>query len=490
MPERGAREPVEWGIATRCRRGEVTSGDLAVVSLLPEGALVAGIDGLGHGREAARAARQAAEVVRQSPTQDLVALIERCHAALRGTRGAAVSLAFVSASESAMTWLGVGSVEGRMLSGDRSAMRPKGSLALGRGVPGHELPAVRTATLDLRPGDVIVLATDGIEAGFADSLDVSGSSQAISERILADHWKRPDDALVVTSAISGTDVSAGTSEAGPFRTAYAAALRDYLLNSTETSLRVAYELGREAVSRQLSVLDLAIAHQEALGSALANAPGMAEVQQLTRAGGDFFLESLSSFEMVQRGFKEAREALLHERRQIELSRQLSSFLADASFALDASDSLEEMLRLVTEQARELVSADCCVATVALEGRPRAVEAASHPQPERRWTKFVRWLDLLAIYRLIRLSGGSVRMTSEQLTSLPLFHTGAGGQPLQGWLAASLTALDGSELGAIQLFDKQQGDFSADDEAALVHLAQTASAAVERTQLYEERGSAP
>ena len=41
--------------------------------------------------------------------------------------------------------------------------------------------------------------------------------------------------------------------------------------------------------------------------------------------------------------------------------------------------------------------------------------------------------------------------------------------------------------AIQLFDKQHGDFTADDEAALVHLAQMASAAVERTQLYEERG---
>ena len=53
------RHPVEWGVATRCRRGEATSGDLAVVHLLPEGALVAAIDGLGHGSEAARAARKA-----------------------------------------------------------------------------------------------------------------------------------------------------------------------------------------------------------------------------------------------------------------------------------------------------------------------------------------------------------------------------------------------------------------------------------------------
>lgn len=161
MPERAAGEPVEWGVATRCRRGEATSGDLAVVALLPEGALVAAIDGLGHGGEAAHAARKAGEVVRERPSQDLVLLAERCHSALRDTRGAAISLAFVSASESTMTWLGVGNVEGRVLSGDRSATRPKGSLALGSGVPGHELPSVRAATLEVRPGDVLVVETPG-----------------------------------------------------------------------------------------------------------------------------------------------------------------------------------------------------------------------------------------------------------------------------------------------------------------------------------------
>ena len=188
---------MEWAVATRCRRGETTSGDLAVVTLLPEGVLVAGIDGLGHGDEAARAARRAAEVLRESPSRDLVLLVERCHAALKGTRGAAISLAFVSPSDRGVTWLGVGNVEGRVLSGDPSAIRPKGSLPLGNGVPGHELPAVRAATLELRTGDVLVLATDGVEAVFADSLDISGSTQAISERILADHWRPTDDALVV-----------------------------------------------------------------------------------------------------------------------------------------------------------------------------------------------------------------------------------------------------------------------------------------------------
>jgi GAF domain-containing protein len=269
--------------------------------------------------------------------------------------------------------------------------------------------------------------------------------------------------------------------AGPFRAAYASALAEYLRAPSETSLLVAYELAREAVGRHLSVLDLAVAHQEALQSALAEASEPAEMQRVARAAGDFFLEGLSTFEMVQRGFREAREAAWLERRQTELSRQLSSFLADASLALDAEDSVREVLRLVAEQARELVDADCCVATVTAEGQPRAAEAASHSD-DPRWPAFVRWLDLVATYRLLRVRGGSLRAAGQELAHLPHARA-AGGPQLRGWLAASLTTLDGSELGAIQLFNRDGGAFTAEDEAALVHLAQMASAAVDRARLY-------
>ena len=273
---------------------------------------------------------------------------------------------------------------------------------------------------------------------------------------------------------------------GPFRAAYASALLDYLLEPSEASLRVAYELAREAVSRSFNVLELADAHQQALMSVLLDASDAAEAQAIARAAGDFFLEGLSTFEMVQRGFAEARQAALLERRQTRLSRQLSTFLADASLALDASESLEEMLRLVAEQARELVGAECCMVTVAVGDGPRTAEGASYPEDERRWSAFVRWLDLPAIYRVIRESGGSVRIAGDQLARLRPFCAADSARPLRGWLAASLSALDGRELGAIQLFDKHGAGFTVDDEAALVHLAQMTSAAVERARLYHER----
>jgi phosphoserine phosphatase RsbX len=204
VPSSAPREPVEWAVARRCRVGEARCGDLGVVLSLPDGVLVAAIDGVGHGAEAARASQRAAAVMRAGPSADLELLVKRCHTALKGTRGAAISLAFVCPSRHGLTWLGVGDVEGRVLGSDPSAMRPKGSLALRNGVPGHELPSVQATTLAMRPGDVLVLATDGIHRAFADSLDVSGSTRAISERILARYWKPPDDALVVAVRYLGS----------------------------------------------------------------------------------------------------------------------------------------------------------------------------------------------------------------------------------------------------------------------------------------------
>jgi hypothetical protein len=268
-----------------------------------------------------------------------------------------------------------------------------------------------------------------------------------------------------------------------FRASYASALDDHLRNPGEASLLVAYELARDAVGRQLSVLDVAVAHQEALVSALAGAAGAADVERLTRAAGDFYLEGLSTFEMIQRGFAEAQQNAIRGRRRTELSRQLSAFLADPSLARDPHDALEEMLQLVAEQARELVDADCCLATVSDGARPRVAEAASHAEDDMRWTAFVRWLDLPAIYEVLRYGGGTARASGANLAELPPFRRPVGETPLRGWLAASLTALDGTEMGAIQAFDKATDPFTGEDAAALVHLAQIASAAVERVQLY-------
>lgn len=270
---------------------------------------------------------------------------------------------------------------------------------------------------------------------------------------------------------------------------YRESFEAYLRDHDERGLSAAYELGRSAYAQQLSVLDLAAVHQDAMLSALGhNAESEAE-QEVIRAAGDFFLESLSAFDIVQRALQEAREAAQLERHQAMILQRLSSFLADASLALDASDSLEEMLQLVAEHARELVGAEQSAARLDLPDGKGTISAAAI---EQRDVALASQLDdLAALFRAIRPPGGSLRMTGADLERYG-DHSALAGladanwQP-RGWLVAALTALDGRELGLIQAFDKSAGDFSELDEAVLVQLAQMASAAVERADTYRRGG---
>jgi transcriptional regulator with GAF, ATPase, and Fis domain len=274
---------------------------------------------------------------------------------------------------------------------------------------------------------------------------------------------------------------------------YLNSLRGYIRRPCEETLRTAYELGRDAVQRELSVLDLAIAHHDGLARALSDTVAAPqERERLVHAAGDFFLESLSAFDMVQRGFREARDSALVERRHAAQLRQLSDFLADASLAAGRSDSLDEMLRLVAEQARELIPAVCCI--VAIEGEDGArTRVASYPEDSTRWQAFVRWADLSGVGAMVRSAGRAIRLSADEIA--PYVDVPAGGSTaalvLHDWLAAELSALDGRTIGSVHVVNKREGRFNELDQAVLEHLAQMSSAAVERARLYGgERSSRP
>src|ERR671910_828110 len=155
MPDRTSPDwpaQLERGIAERALPGESRSGDCGVFVTRADGALVAAIDGLGHGGEAADAAGLAADVLVRHPDDEPAALLERCHAALRRSRGAVV---------------------------------------------GYNLPDTRVTSTALRDGDVIVMITDGVDSNFAEAVARGGTAQQIADRILAAHARDADDALVV-----------------------------------------------------------------------------------------------------------------------------------------------------------------------------------------------------------------------------------------------------------------------------------------------------
>lgn len=190
--------PCEYAVASRALPGERQSGDAALVCASgDDGILVAVVDGLGHGAEAALAAGVAVRTLREHAGQPVAALFQRCHENLQQTRGAAIALAVIEISSQHMTWGGVGNVEGLLVGGGGAKPRHKQYLTNRGGVVGYRLPAVRTSLLPILSGDLLIFATDGIDECFTLGELQSGVPNVMARAILDRHGKATDDALVL-----------------------------------------------------------------------------------------------------------------------------------------------------------------------------------------------------------------------------------------------------------------------------------------------------
>ena len=173
-----------------------------VVKAFNHCALLAVIDGVGHGEEAALAARSAAEILDRHAIESVILLIQRCHAALKRTRGVVLTIAKLDTEENTMTWLGVGNVEGRLLRADPSG-HPRESVLMRSGLIGYQMPALQASVIPVAVGDVLVLATDGIDTAFEEGIHLHEAPRQIADKILSRYFKGNDDALVLVARYLG-----------------------------------------------------------------------------------------------------------------------------------------------------------------------------------------------------------------------------------------------------------------------------------------------
>lgn len=197
---------IHWGVATKPLKGQKESGDRYLVKDTLMGCLVAVVDGLGHGGEAADAANRAISTIEAYANESVITILRRCHDQLRGTRGVVMSIASFNRRDDTITWVSVGNVEGILYRADPNVQPQRETMLLRGGVVGYQLPQIYAAVLPIQPGDTLVFATDGIEGMFAEHVKIDSTwrgPEQTAEQICALYGKETDDALVLIAQYVG-----------------------------------------------------------------------------------------------------------------------------------------------------------------------------------------------------------------------------------------------------------------------------------------------
>jgi two-component system cell cycle sensor histidine kinase/response regulator CckA len=165
-------------------------------------------------------------------------------------------------------------------------------------------------------------------------------------------------------------------------------------------------------------------------------------------------------------------------------------LADAIVSITVPLPLDETLKNITEQARQIIGAHQAVTSLTVNRDWAAsIKTVSLSDKNAAWMNYEEPPDMAGIYDLVYLHNKPIRLTRAELEAHPAWRNigvaAASRPPMRGWLAAPLIGLDGHNMGLLQLSDKYEGEFSESDEAILVQLARVASVAIRNARLYEK-----
>lgn len=194
-PRNGDERPFLVGAIALAAPGEIVCGDAWAVE--QQGQRIAAVmaDGLGHGPLAMAASQAAVGLFQSDPFGVPSQVVERMHAPLRATRGAAVLMACLDGEQEQLTFSGAGNIAGRVISGveDRSLMTQHGTVGL-------QLRRLNDTRYDWPLHAIVVLHSDGLTTRW-DLDQARGVLQhhpvVIAAWLIRDHCRGRDDATVL-----------------------------------------------------------------------------------------------------------------------------------------------------------------------------------------------------------------------------------------------------------------------------------------------------
>lgn len=190
--------PPAWsGAVSLPKAGEDACGDAWCVQSYPAGFTLMVADGLGHGPIAAEAAHAAVRVFLTSHGRPPGEILELMHAALRPTRGAAISIARLEAERGLVVFAGIGNVAGTLVAGagERRMVSHNGTI-------GHTAKRIQEFTYPFDEPPLVVLCSDGL--GTSWSLDRYPGLRERHPSLIAgvlyrDHTRGRDDVTVLVA---------------------------------------------------------------------------------------------------------------------------------------------------------------------------------------------------------------------------------------------------------------------------------------------------
>lgn len=188
-------EEFELGAVCLPKSGESVAGDSWLLQGEGDYRTILVVDGLGHGPNAARAARAATEAFAAKPSAAPAALMEICHSALTTTRGAAGAAARIVLAKNQGSFAGIGNIACRVeTTGERR------QLVSHSGTLGHVMRRVQEFEFAFPAGALLILHSDGLTTHWT-SADYPGlmSKHAglIAGVLYRDHERGSDDVTVV-----------------------------------------------------------------------------------------------------------------------------------------------------------------------------------------------------------------------------------------------------------------------------------------------------
>lgn len=192
------RHSPEMALVSTAMQGETLSGDSW--SLSDDGNALLVVDGLGHGIFAAEAAQAAVALFQKYQSLEPAEILERMHAALRSTRGAAGALARFDPSLRKLRFAGVGNITCVLQERDRSQ-----NCVSHNGTLGHQMRRVQQFEYSYTPGTLLMMQSDGLTTHSKQKHPASLYEEppiVVAPFVYSEQVRGRDDATIVVTRLA------------------------------------------------------------------------------------------------------------------------------------------------------------------------------------------------------------------------------------------------------------------------------------------------